>query len=42
MLLIVDHCLVNMNMPASKLGTLEMCPQTQNGEFIEKVLYDFD
>jgi hypothetical protein len=25
-----------MNIPASKLRILEMCPQTQNGEFIEE------
>jgi hypothetical protein len=41
-LLIVDQCVVNLNIPSSEIGAHQMGHRTQNGNFVEKVCYDFD
>jgi hypothetical protein len=32
----IDRCLMSMNILAPKTGTLQMGPQKQNGDFLEK------
>jgi hypothetical protein len=38
----LGQCLVNLNIPVPKIGTLHMNPETQNGDLLKYGWHDFD